>query len=843
MASSEQPTSVLPRHDTLAIACGADSPTAGDWSEGQRIGAFKLVRRLGKGGMGQVWLAHQLHPLIRDVALKVMLPERRSARAEAFFEVERQALAQLSHRAIAQIYDAGRLPDGALFFAMEYVPGRPLDEFLRLQPQPLLSLVRMFVELCGGIQHAHQRGLIHRDLKPQNVLVQDTEAGPLPRIIDFGIALGTSADGPTPMQPSQIAGTPAYMAPEQREPGPAGIDARCDIYALGVMLAECLRQQVGLPFDSRAPESTALREEFARSLQARVPSEGDAQQLRRAPFELRAIVLKAMAEDRDQRYASAASMAEDLQRWLQREPVLAVAGGRGYTLRCFLRRNALATAAASLIGLALIGGIGLALYGVTEARAGRAQAEAAQALAEQRRGEAEQLIQYMLGDFADKLRPLGRLDLLDSIGAEALKYLGEADMRGDAASALARARALRTLGEVQVTRQHLDQAAPILEQAALVLDAILDSASLPEPELHFEAAQIAYWQGLIAYRSSDLNEAGEHWQRYLKEAKTFAAATDDHARGRQEVAYALNNLGSTLLAQERTEEALAYFRQAAQIREENLSSDADPQVVDLVDSLSWLANAQEQLGRPTAAFSSHTKALERLLAHERAAGGSARIRRIEINLRYTLDVLNDQLGHTVSSLQSLLRAVALARDDVANDPTQPRRQLLLALLGYRAAVRTADDAVASRESLAIAEQAYENIIAGQSQLPQGERLRVSGARCLARKELGMAEEDCARAVMAELWALRESDQSSPDLELLYVELAAVEPAGQTSHWPTAFQILSTLDEASQRSLRYLMAKRALISASSSSLQELRNMDRQIAALRASHLDQPPPTRN
>lgn len=838
MASSEQPTSVLPRHDTLAIACGADSPTAGDWSEGQRIGAFKLVRRLGKGGMGQVWLAHQLHPLIRDVALKVMLPERRSARAEAFFEVERQALAQLSHRAIAQIYDAGRLPDGALFFAMEYVPGRPLDEFLRLQPQPLLSLVRMFVELCGGIQHAHQRGLIHRDLKPQNVLVQDTEAGPLPRIIDFGIALGASADGPTPMQASQVAGTPAYMAPEQREPGPAGIDARCDIYALGVMLAECLRQQVGLPFDSRAPESTALREEFARSLQARLPSDGDAQQLRRAPFELRAIVLKAMAEDREQRYASAASMAEDLQRWLQREPVLAVAGGRGYTLRCFLRRNALATAAGSLIGLALIGGTGLALYGLTEARAGRAQAEAAQALAEQRRGEAEQLIQYMLGDFADKLRPLGRLDLLDSIGAEALKYLGGADARGDARSNLARARALRTLGEVQVTRQQFEQAGPVLEQAARLLDEALGSPERQEEQLHFEAGQVAFWRGHIAYSLRDYLAAETHMARYLSEARAFDEITEDHQTGQQEIAYALNNLGSLMLAKERPSDALKYFEQAAGVRESMLKSDSDPRVLDLVDSLSWVANAQEGLGRPRAALESRKEALDRLLAHERAAGASPRARRFEINLRYSLDVLSDLLGQERADLNSLLRAATLAREDAANDPTQPRRQVLLALIAYRAAVKTSDDVEASGQHFVVAERAHQAV--SSSQLPEGERLRVSGARCLALQQINPTDADCVTEVMERVQLLRSAEASTVDLDLLYVELAAHLTDDKSLHWPEAFRILAKLPDSSSQTLRYLVAKRSLLQRSNPSIRDISEIDRMITDLRTVTAPLPPP---
>ncbi len=830
MASSEQPTSVLPRHDTLAIACGADSPTAGDWSEGQRIGAFKLVRRLGKGGMGQVWLAHQLHPLIRDVALKVMLPERRSARAEAFFEVERQALAQLSHRAIAQIHDAGRLPDGALFFAMEYVPGRPLDEFLRLQPQPLPSLVRMFVELCGGIQHAHQRGLIHRDLKPQNVLVQDTEAGPLPRIIDFGIALGTSADGPTPMQPSQIAGTPAYMAPEQREPGPAGIDARCDIYALGVMLAECLRQQVGLPFDSRAPESTALREEFARSLQARVPSEGDAQQLRRAPFELRAIVLKAMAEDRDQRYASAASMAEDLQRWLQREPVLAVAGGRGYTLRCFLRRNALATAAASLIGLALIGGIGLALYGLTEARAGRAQAEAAQALAEQRRGEAEQLIQYMLGDFADKLRPLGRLDLLDSIGAEALKYLGGADARGDARSNLARARALRTLGEVQVTREQFEKAAPTLEQAARLLDEAMYSESANAEDLHFEAGQVAFWLGHIAYRLRKYDAAEVQMSRYLAEARAFDLITRDQAKGQQEIAYALNNLGTLTLAQDRVEEAIGYFQQAAEVRETSLRSDADPLVLELVDTLSWLATAQERLGQPRLALQNRTTALKRLNAHQKAVGLSAVGRQREVNLRLNLAQLGRQLAPMEPIEGNLSRALALARADAENDPTQPRRQALLALIAYLNVEASGSASNEAADWLEAAESAFSHV--QRSALAETQRLQVAGVRCISTRNIAQADKTCAQSLMDRIEQLGTVETLPEEFRLLYAEIAVSFPtSSQTRGMALAVQMLDALPDTGKLSLRYMIVRRALLSHIYPGSDEIAMLDRRIGALR------------
>lgn len=741
MASSDQPTSLLPRPDTQLTGWETVSRDFGDWTEGQRVGSFRLVRRLGKGGMGQVWLAHQLHPLIRDVALKVMLPERRSARAEAFFEVERQALAQLSHRAIAQIFDAGRLPDGALFFAMEYVPGLPLNEYLREHPQPLACVVRMFIELCGGIQHAHQRGLIHRDLKPQNVLVQDTEAGPLPRIIDFGIALGTSADGPTLMQPHQIAGTPAYMSPEQRRPGELGIDARSDIYALGVMLAECLRRQVGLSTDNQGPESTGLRDEFAQSLGTRPTSGSPAAQLKRAPFELRAIALKALAEDREQRYASAASMAEDLQRWLQREPVVACGGGRGYVLRCFLRRNALAAAAASLIGFALIGGTGLALYGLTEARTGRTQAEAAQGLAEQRRGEAEQLIQYMLGDFADKLRPLGRLDLLDSIGSEALKYLGEADGRGNAASHLARARALRTLGEVQVTRQQFEQATPILQQAARLLDEAMATPGDQDEELHFEAGQVAYWRGLIAYRQRDHQAAEAHWGRYLSEARAFDELTDDHTQGQQEIAYALNNLGSLMLSQGNAGDALANFRQAADIRRNLHLAENDPRTLELADTFSWIGNAQERLGRPTESMESLHEALEVVLKHRQAAGETARTRQLEVNLRLLIAEFETDANSDQQSAENLLAALELADIEVSNDPTRPRRQALLARTAFLLAKSGKEIDAHLRTQIFRKGDIARNAVEA-SNLSENEKLLITAQRCLAFIEIEPSQLEC-----------------------------------------------------------------------------------------------------
>lgn len=347
MPNSDTPMRPLTGPNTLSEGWQPLPRTISDWREGHQIGPFRLKRLLGQGGMGMVWLAEQTEPLRRDVAIKVMRHERRVPLEEAHFEIERQALARLSHRAIAQIFEAGQLPDGTLFFAMEYVPGVPLDDFVSDQGPSSAELARLFVEICLGVQHAHQRGLIHRDLKPANLLVQRVEGIALPKIIDFGIATSITPGGG--QGSSRVAGTRAYMSPEQRQPDSTGIDARTDVYALGAMLAECLSLSAGVE-SAVDMDSASLRDALTFSLGRSQPvsDREHAQRLQRLstqPAELRAIALQAMSEDREQRYASAAAMGEDLTRWLSRHPVHAMGASRWYNFRCLIRRNALVSSA------------------------------------------------------------------------------------------------------------------------------------------------------------------------------------------------------------------------------------------------------------------------------------------------------------------------------------------------------------------------------------------------------------------------------------------------------------------------------------------------------------------
>ncbi|MEX0915964.1 MAG: serine/threonine-protein kinase, partial [Wenzhouxiangellaceae bacterium] len=740
----------LTRPETLIEGWSELPDSALDWAPGQHLGPFRLRRQLGQGGMGIVWLAEQTAPLRRDVAIKVLLRNGRSRLSEAYFEVERQTLAQLSHRAIAQIYDAGRLPDGGLFFAMEYVPGVPLDQFLADNPLEFRELAGLFIEICSGVQHAHQRGLIHRDIKPQNILVRVADGIPQPKIIDFGIAIGTDggtdAGHPSSGAAYLKAGTRAYMSPEQMQPEAGGVDIRTDVYALGAVLAQSLLILAGnrSSADDEAFVSSNARDALEQSRgggwteSTGSQATADTTSLRMLPAELRAIAATALAADRDQRYESAAAMAEDLRRWLRIEPVRALEDSRAYRMRCFLRRNALASAAVGLISLSLIVGSVLALYGLTEARQGRTQAEIAQGLAEQRRNDAEQLIEFMLGDFAAQLRPIGRLDLLDDIGAEAHRYLVGQSAGSDATSALNRARALRTLGEVQSQRQEFDLAAETLAEAAALIAPWQEDVSQEMGELHFESGQIAFWRGAVAYRQRDWDTTEAHWRRYLRDAQAFAEVSRDPQRAQWELAYAYNNLGTVAEARDQPEQALEYLQRSTELRRGLVDETDAGGVLGLANNLSWIGRVQHALGKPAETWRSAAEALDLVVAARLDAPDDARLRQAEINFRINLARLAGHVGLVEPAVAHLRRARRLAEEDVDNDPTQTRRQTQLATIAFLLARLPA---VSQDEAGRAFEQGEQSLAVAVSQgLAPQQGIELPALRQLAALHLGISQE-------------------------------------------------------------------------------------------------------
>ena len=545
----------------------------------ERIGSYRIRGIIGRGGMGVVYAAEQERPH-RSVALKVVRGGLASERLRRRFEVEAELLGRLQHPGIAQIYEAGAAPGPQgpePYFAMELVKGRPLNEHAALHRLSIRERLTMFVAICEAVNYAHQKGVIHRDLKPDNVLVSD--AGD-PKILDFGVARATDSDVQFTAQTEvgQIVGTLPYMSPEQVVDDTDAVDTRSDVYSLGVMLYQLLTARLPHELRGRAiPEAVRMirEQEPARPSKHNAALRGD----------LDTIVIKSLEKDRERRYSTAAALAEDLRRHLSSEPIFARRATAWYQLRKFAGRNRVLVSGAAAVAIAL-------LLGVIGTSMGMFEAIAAQDEAERQAGRATAVSDF-LREMLASVRPEAEghdvtvAEMLDEAAAQLPQRFGEEQ---ETLAALH-----TTIGESYLGLGRYEQAEDNLTDALELYRAL-------RGDDHRDTLHVRHWLARNLYEQGRFAEAEAAIRSVIADRRRLLGDDDiDTVLSQRVQAMILSGLG-------RADEAEALYLDAHDKLLELRGSDARP----TIDTLIALATVKQGQARYDEAEQLFREALTRL---------------------------------------------------------------------------------------------------------------------------------------------------------------------------------------------------------------------------------------
>lgn len=644
-------------HDASGGAVGGSPRDAsvGLWHGGSAsprtpdVAGMRIERLLGEGGFGAVWLAEQLHPVRRRIALKVLRASMPGPRLRARFDAERQLLARMEHPGVARIFDAGETADGRLWFAMEYVEGEPLDRWCDRHKMSLRDRVELLLQACAAVQHAHSKGVVHCDLKPSNILVSEVDGAPHAKVIDFGVARVTSDTEMLPTLGSEAAGplgTLEFMAPEQARGG-RDADTRTDVWALGVVLYQMLCGS--LPFDSRTLRSGGIYAAAqmisevdpstpSASLRAaaRTDPKGAARiaESRHLPWrrlcammapELDWIAMRCLEKDPDQRYSGVAALTDDLRRWLHDEPVSAGPPNTALRVRKFVRRHRLGVAVGATALVTVLAGLAGTAYGLVQARANLARAE----------------------------QEIARFERLRDFNASILGSVQPSTARGM---------------DTRLVRLMIDGAS-----------AEIDSRFADDPHV---ARDVHRTVG-VAYRSiGDWDDAQKHLER------TLQIATVAHGAESQEVMRAQNDLGEVLMAKGRIPEAAALIEASHARRVATLGPD-NPDTLVSLHNLALLRDAQSRLPEAESLNMELVERRTRVLGAD--ADGTLRS-------RANLAEVQRQLGKRADALANLedvvsTRAARLGPDHPETLSARQSRALILRLLGNLADARAELDEI------------------------------------------------------------------------------------------------------------------------------------------------------